>query len=597
MASHQDRAFEDLRNSLSEYAHIIRYRWRVGLLALGIVSTAAFWSSQYLPREYAATTLFERRDDVVLQNLIQSRSPYSFSQLRASMALDMTGTRAMADAAIELGLLPANAVAATGPLSNEDMRKLDEALSRHNLSAKVKLVQSSDTVDTIELTSSANNPQLARRLVTVLRDHYIHDTSERIREVLVSSRSFFESELARYDGRVAQVNNDIKKLTARFPGVNPRDPSSAGTRLETLRSDRMRLMQDQAELEAQIGARERFLSQVPSVDGATATSASAGALPGKAAAPLPPTLPETPAMLQRSIEAAELEIADAITVRRMTAEHPAVRALYKKLDALYAMRSDLLKNGMTSAPQSGAGGGGAVAQAAVRQTDPQWYAQKLRVEMELDALRSQLAIVKTHVEESSQRLEQFNDLYESLLAGTANIQELEERLEANLADAAVWRDHLAQLNRVLAAENDERGTQFAVLEDPKEAVQPIRPLAMGVMVVCSGFGLAAAALLVALSELLDRSFRSAGQVTRVLSLPILECVGEIQTPRVRRRKSMARLVWTPTVMLVLLALFTSAGLTYASLRYPNIHRTVVTTMDRFLESVGLPPTGLVDQAV
>jgi len=583
MAAHQDRAFDDLRNTVHEYVRILRRRWRLALLALGIVSSIAFWSSQHLPRQYSTTTVFERRDDAVLRNLIHSRSPYSFDQLKSSITRDMTGSRALAEAAINTRLLPADAIASQQVLTNDELRRLDAALSVYDVAASVRLVHSSPSLDTIELRCTANDPTVARRFVVALRDGYIARTRERMTEILSNTRDFFANEVARYQKQVNEANQRLKQQFAEFPGVNPSDPASAGARLEALQTERIHLAQRKAELEAQIQARERFLTSTlltkpPDVQ------AARGLVP-----PAPPVLPDTTSAIERAIKKVEQELADAIVVRRMTNEHPTVKTLRRKLENLCAAREAArlpVRGANDEAPAQ------PDAAQRLREADPVLAGQRLRVELELDALRAQLEIAAEHLEEAQTRVEKFASLYERLLRTSEEVQQLEGQLDQDVATAAVWREHLAQLERILAAESEQRGTQFALVEEPKDNTHPIRPQATAIFIVCLGCGLAAAALLVALAELLDRSFRSAGQVTRTLGLPILECIGVVNTPRVRRQRLIARLLWTPALCILISSLLVTSSLAYTSLEHPKLHRRAIAKLNYVLQAVGAPPTSL-----
>ncbi len=580
MANHQDRAFDDLRNTLNEYTRIIRSRWRMALVGLGVVGSIAFWYSQYLPRQYRASTIFERRDDTVLQNLIRStNSPYSFGQLKSSISLDMTGSRALANAAVELGILAKGTDSSEGALSNDELRSLGESLARYDLSASVTLVQSSDSLDVIQLRCDANNPQMAHKFAVALRDRYMDETTERINGILRSTRDFFRSQMESYRDSADRTNAELKKRFSDFPGVNPTDPASAGNRLEALRVVQSQLEQRQEEIEAEITTKGAFLRSAPSPlgpDGPQDHSEDA------AAASAPPRMDPK---IRADMEATQRQITDLMTLKRMTAQHPSVKVLYRRMDQLFESRrvdADVASEQQPAEPPR------PETSVAFRL----WRAEKPRVELELDTLRWQLSIIEDRLRGATARVDRFSAIYDQIVKDGGTLRKMQARLDEESANASVWRQHQAQLSRIMAAEKEERGHQFTLIEEPKDIARALNPRSASIFAMCFGLGLAAAALLVAISELLDRSFRSIGQVTRVLGIPVLECVGTIATPQELRRRRISNLIWTPAVSMLVLALLTTASLAYVSLENPALHHRAIARLDSALSAMGAPTTRL-----
>jgi hypothetical protein len=575
MSTPTNRAFDDLRNTLSEYTRMMRRRWRLALIGLAAAGSIAFWYSQYLPRQYRAATIFERRDDVVLRNLISANSPYSFAHLKSGIQLDMTGSRAMADAAMAAGILPADAVSPEGALSNDELRRLDEALGQYDLKATVGMLQSTPSLDVIELRVDANTARIAQQFTVALRDLYIARTRAKIGEVLEGTREFFQNEMDRYRRVAGETGERLKQRFSEFPGIDPTDPTSAGDRLETLRLEHARLLQQKAELAAQTAARENFLQSAPSPRAHDEASDELVAAP--------PAPPEMDPGVRSALEGLQRDISELMTVRRMTAEHPSVQALYRKLDALYERQvSAAALNDGAAAPET------VGPPQRVSEAFRQWMAERPRVEMELNALRGQLAIVAQRVDESALRSARFERLYDQMISEGGELRAIQERLNQEAANASVWREHLTQLARITAAENDQRGTQFVLIEAPMNVNKAIKPRSLSILAMCAGLGLAAAAALVAAAELFDRSFRSIGQVTRVLGVPVLECIGVIPTPVEKRRRRIAQVIWAPVVAGLVMMLATTASLAWASLERPELHRKAIVGVNRALGSVGLP---------
>lgn len=573
-----DRSFEDLRKTLGDYTLILRLRWRIALLTLGVVGTVAFWYSQYLPREYAATTTFERRDDVVLQQLVRGNSPYSFSHLKTSMQRDMAGPRALAEAAITIGLLPPESISSEGGALTESERDaVEQTLHDYALRTQVKLHNNSDSLDVVELRCLANDPEIAHQFTVALRDAYIDRSRASITSILERTRTFFESELTRYQTEVAQATNKLNANVTDYPGIDLRNPATVGTRLETLRGERDRIAEQFNGITAEIEARQEFLRSLPEAYASKLAEENTA----QEKPPVKPTGPIT-TRFDRLIEQVEMRIADALTVGRMTPEHPSVRALEMKRDMFVAARDELRTLIRAELANEDA------TPTAVRQLPNSWETQQMRVQMELQALQSQHASTKLALTTADERYDKFAMLFDNLVSQTGELQKIEASLSENMAAAGVWQTHLAQLERILAAQSEERGTQFTLLDEAQATGQPIKPSMGAIFFVCLGVGLAAAAVVVALAELLDRSFRSVPQLSRSLNIPVLECIGVIDTPKERRRRRHSKLLWTPTLAIVILALTITMALAHLSLYRPQLHAQLIGKMETAAAALGVP---------
>ncbi|MBI5865083.1 MAG: hypothetical protein HZB38_11370 [Planctomycetes bacterium] len=565
-------ANEELRSTLSRYALAVRRRWKVGLLTLGVLGSISFWCSQYLPRQYQALTVFERRDDAVLQNLVSQNTPYSFEHLKSSLTLDLTGLRAKADAAVATGIVAPGTVAATGALSETEASEVKSKLARHKLNASVRLVTNSPGLDVIELRADANSPALARKYVAALRDQYIASARARMRAVLEDTRTFFQSELNRCqsdaDAAAQAIDDKFKGLT----DLQSRDPAVVAARLESLRSEKERLEEELGRMDAQIGARRDFLAGMD----------QAPISPSVAPPPSDPRAATEDAGLDRAIRDVEREISDAIVIKQMTPEHPTIQTLRRKLAALESVRSSRTQD-QQPPPSKLAQAEPAVAAPAPRNP------LVVQVTLEVDTLDRQREIVETRLAAAREAYARHSALCRDLNASRGELRRLDERAAQATAAAGVWRQHLAQLEQIAAAESEERGTRFTLLEEPLTAAQPLTPRLSAVFAICIGLALSGAIALVMLLELLDRSVSDVGRAAKLAGAPVLEVIGEIATPATVRARRLRTLVWTPAIAINVALLVFSASLAYTSIGIPGVHHRIGVVMDRILRPLGIPP--------
>jgi hypothetical protein len=590
MANQQGQAFEDLRNTIGECSRIVRHRWLHAVIGLSVVGSAAFWCSQFLDREYAASTLFERRDDPVLQNLLSKRgSGYGFQSLKATMRFDMIGERAMSRALVRAGLLdPAKVPGMTAALSDAERKATGQVLGRYQISATMRMTQSTQALDTILLKCEANDPKVARDVVAALRDSYIDGTRVRIKEILNSATDWFESELTAKLDEAHRDEEKLNRLTQEFPNVDVTDVASLAQQKEMYRAQRDDWSYRLTGIEAEVARVQAALTEPPP-DYVFMTEPLAEEMAeGQANAPRDP-----PAMtaIEKQIEDVRRLIVDLISNHGMTDAHPRVQGQYKRLESLKLLRNQIAREiederaeRLAAEPPPKPK---TPAEPKMTEAYRDYLAARRRDELQLETLERVLASTRASFEEADERFRKFDSLHTKLLAQNDAIQLLVDDINYSANEAKLYEQQLMELKRWSAVEGGKKGTQFTLLEEPHVAGSPVRPRVGSIVVVCSGLGLAAAALLVALAELFDRSFRSVGRVTRTLGLPVLECIAVVQTPREKRRLMLKRVVWGPTLGVLLLLLGACAMLSYSSLAMPHHYDRAIQPIDTMLRSIGL----------
>ena len=262
------------------------------------------------------------------------------------------------------------------------------------------------------------------------------------------------------------------------------------------------------------------------------------------------------------------EITDLMTVRQMTEHHPAVIALNQKLERLRSQFVGLVATG----PQPGEDSAPSVAFADSESAA--WLSQRGAVEMELEAAQEILAATERECEAVNERITATARLQGNVVDRRQSYRSKLAALDRAKADVAVWRANLDRVSRHLTAEQQDRGIQFATIEGAGLNLRPVWPRASTVFVLALVLGVAAGSGCVALAELLDRSFRTVGQLRRSLNLPVLESVSEIVTPALRRRRLVGQLVIRPAIAVALMVSLAVAGTaTYLRLEHPELYQT------------------------
>jgi len=562
---------QDVRHMLGQLFSVARRRHWAFILPAAFGVLAALGYTFTYPRVYKAKTMFERRDSMVLASLIRSYqyNPYSFPKMRQSIYVDIKGYKAVDRAVSELGLdedLPRDD---DGKLTETGRRMKQALVNKFSADCAVYLQDKSDTRDIITVHLPNEEPNVAAALVTRLRDNYIASVQERMNRLLMNAQEYFKTQADKKREEVTQCEEGLVQFRSELLGVDPANPDAIVARMTALRDQREDLTRRIEELGSEIRINEEILS-----DGGSATTQPADAKRPKVvsvAVAAPPTGPN-PAYVSVQKQIQKLETTILEHKMTMTDEHPVVRRARLKIAQLEAELSRIpptvpVDEASRARPSGRAAAGPVDAAEAIRRQDQARARVALRrLKGQLDKATKDLAFVK---EQMSRYESQKGALFERR----------EDYLRRQTELAVARNEFNAEMNRynhvtqLINAEQNKRGIAFVVLEDTQVSPKPVSPEIGRLITVSFGFGVAIGLACVLLLELLDRTFRSVGQVSSALQLPVLQSVGQIITPQLRRRrlaKQVAMHVAT-TVLVGLVCL--ASGLVYLSLERPQVfHR-------------------------
>lgn len=548
----------DFQQMVSRVLSILRQRRWLFVLPLLAGLFAGLAGSLFIPRKYVIGSMFERRDDVVITNLLTNNSPYSFETLRRSLPIDLVGYNAVSEVIEQLGLdrgLPRDA---QGELTAEGKTRRQALLNRITKQLDVNLAEKSTFLDLIEVKYAGDQPDLGVKLVTRLKDNYISHTRQRISDILTKSHDFFNHEANKHKERAASLEAELLQMAVTHPGVDPNDPGVLDQRLlnESLALDE--LTRRRNESLNKLRSLEEYLSQLEG------RPAGLGSLATQAASPIPTTVANPQRQrLETEIEKVRVEITDAKTLKKMTDEHPIVAALRQKIVELQKQAEAVPASFAVDTP--------------VGHVDPgisPLDTEKKRVRAEMNALQGSVAQTKDeevrHQNERARLEEEKGHLFERRQSFLARQQEV----QAAKSDLNVWQNHVETIARVLTAETEARGIQFSTVDEARRPPKPVSPTLAGIILVSLALGIAFGTAAVFLREVLDRSLRSVQRVRETLGVPVLESIGAIRLTR--GPAAAIRRCVLPVLATLEAGLVVAAGaLAYLSVELPTVYEHVI----------------------
>ncbi len=565
-ATDEDRSFAEVRQSLQSALRMLSlHRWAF-FLPFCLVSCTAFVMSLFYPRAYSATTSFERRNDPVMMNLPMSSGAASFKYFRTTMVGDLTSMETMAEVVENLGLIENLQRDEDGELS-EPMAVKRNALAR-SLAGKLSITTSSPSehIDMIRITYTGPDPTIGARLVDEVKHTYIRRTMAWIHEFLTSQRDYFQEEAGEAMAVVKETQRRETQLRLENPHVDPGNPGSLSLKLTQLELERRELKLRQRDYESELSAQEQLLvASTPQLQPGLGTDA-----PNQGVGLDDDFLPSPEALgLSAAIREVDTKTDKLRHTRGMTDQHPEIRDLLVSRTRLEAdlERQCALDRRTVTTNQAVEGD----SQSDGVPINPPWLpyqSEHAGLIVKITALQAKLKDLRISIETSDLAIEELEQ-------AKREVYDKQELFAEVLGKVSLARKQQAQLERTLAniepaikAIEQGRLLQFSEGQPARGSNRPISPKATMIVILALLAGLASGITFVILAEVFDHVFRSSGQVSRSLGLPMLESIDEIVTAEDRRRLFLRNLVITPVVILLFIGVTGVAG----SMAYLSIER-------------------------
>ena len=510
---------------------LLRYRWHF-IIPCFAAALAAMLVGLILPRRYAATAIFERRNDLVMSEMIGRGAPQSFYRLKRTLVEDVRGLPAIEKVIDDLGLIDPGDSDTSRPaveLSRQDLaRGIDHRTTVHFDIA-------SPQAERVRVIYSDSDPQRARIVVNQLVRNYIDGARRQIDEALQQASDFFASQADKHRRQSEDLEDQKLRFELTHAADLPKDPHTAADNLARAEARLIQAQQQVDTLQRRITRLDQELTQPSETES-----------PPVVARPNP-ELQRLDNTISAYIERLEL----AITVDKMTEQHPTVRMLRRKLTELQRQRQTLPAEVYTEA---------VIDESARRQSIEQELAD---ARLEHEAKADELVVIESQIKELRRRSATMFPLQAEHRSFDRDIEQARQQMD-------FWQHRQRRVGEAMTAEQGRRGISMKFLKPCGPIGRASSPDPMQVLIVAVAFGLGCGVVGVLLGQRMDQTFRNVEQARSALPAPMLGAVAEIITERLTRWRSLrTKLLYPCLTAAMVLALAGAAYANYTSLQGPR----------------------------
>lgn len=517
---------------LDALAVLRRYRGRVIFVAF-MVAVGVLGASLIMPRKYRAEAIFERRNDMVLSEIMTRGGPRSFQDPPASMLKEVTGHTAID--------LTVSALESTA-----DGRRF---IQQHGLNTKslraniergviVGYEIASPELDRLRLVFVHENPEVARWTVNSLVQNYIDRTREQINQRLRQTSTFFTEEVARCRNHIEEL--ETRKLTFEIEHADMLPTGSTGGLQDVLVEAQDQLDVARRDLDAatvRADNLQRSLGQTEE----TIIAATHGKNPELE-------------RLENQRRDMNAQLDQYVGVLKMTPKHPDLLALREQIAAI-----ELL---IQSTPEQ-----------VVLQTQQTQNPKRAEMELLLTEARTTLEAKKQEIAGLEDRVKSLREQTNRLFPIRSDYLKITRKVDEAQRQLAFWEDNLRTVQIALAAESGDRGVRLDFLKPCDPLTIPVSPNLSQVLAAALGLGLLGGVAAAFLAHRTDDTFSRGQKAAESVGLPLFGAISEIISARQRHvRRIRSNIIYPLNAALMLAVILCLTAVLYLNLQRPELYQ-------------------------
>lgn len=518
--STRDNASTNVRD-IKRIVH--RYRWRFSLAFFSVALTVLA-GSLFLPRTFQANAIFERRNDLVMTEIVGRGAPQSFDMLKRSLAEELRGLPAISKVVDDLDLAPLPDED-TPPAQRSAMRARRQALIQHiKTHLRVYFDISTNEVDRVRVVFSDQDPRRTAAVANQLVNNYIENTREEIDRMLSEAAGFFSEQADQVRKRITQLEEQRLRFEIENAELLPVDGSKVKDNL-TILNDRIAL------LKRRHRAIEARVKRLEAERGQMAEDQPQSVVRG--------INPEYQHIEKRLTEYQD-KLEQALVINKMTEKHPTVASLREKLSQI---RAELKKT-----PKQ------IITQRVYATSDAMRSEFDLKLAeatAERDAVHEELLVAQTQVARLQAKSTQYLPVRSAHRKLTRAIEDAQQQ-------AAFWEDNHRRVLMAMDAELGRQGISLKFIHPSGKIQRPISPDAMQVLFAAVGLGLVVGMGVVVWTDRGDQSLHSLDQANQALSVPVMGSIDEIIGTAQRRWRSLWQRLIQPAMMTAMVLILGAA---------------------------------------